>query len=116
MINKEEISKVGFALVAYAGDAKADLFDALKQARQGNFKKARELVEDANENINEAHNQQTSLLTQEAGGAELDVTFIMVHGQDTLMTTMMLKDEIDYIINQYERITALEKKVERGGL
>ncbi|MDN6160792.1 MAG: PTS lactose/cellobiose transporter subunit IIA [Tetragenococcus koreensis] len=116
MTSKETISNVGFALVAYAGDAKADLFDALKQARQGNFEQARELVAEANENINEAHNQQTSLLTQEAGGAELDVTFIMVHGQDTLMTTMMLKDEINYMIDQYERIVKLEEKVERGGL
>ncbi|GBD66244.1 hypothetical protein TEHN7128_0781 [Tetragenococcus halophilus subsp. halophilus] len=116
MISKEEISKVGFALVAYAGDAKADLFDALKQAREGNFEQARKLVDEANENINEAHNQQTSLLAQEAGGVELDVTFIMMHGQDTLMTTMMLKDEIGYMIDQYERISSLEKKVENGGM
>lgn len=116
MTSKEEISKVGFALVAYAGDAKSDLFAALKQAREGNFEKARELVAEANENIVEAHNQQTSLLTQEAGGNELDVTFIMVHGQDTLMTTIMLKDEIDYMIDQYERILKLEERVEKGGL
>lgn len=40
----------------------------------------------------------------------------MVHGQDTLMTTMMLKDEIVYMIDQYERILKLEERVEKGGL
>lgn len=116
MTSKETISNVGLALVAYAGDAKANLFDALKKARAGNFERANELVDEANENINEAHNQQTDLLAQEAGGAELDVTFIMVHGQDTLMTTMMLKDEITYMIDQYKRIQKLEERVEKGGL
>lgn len=41
----------------------------------------------------------------------MDVTFIMVHGQDTLMTTMMLKDEVQYFIDEYERLDAIEKKL-----
>ncbi len=41
---------------------------------------------------------------------DLDVTFIMVHGQDTLMTTMLLKDQMKTIINLYERVNKLEGK------
>lgn len=40
----------------------------------------------------------------------MDVTFIMVHGQDTLMTTMLLKDEVNFFIDEYERIAKVEKK------
>ena len=32
MVSKEEISMVGFTIVAYAGDAKTDLLNALKLA------------------------------------------------------------------------------------
>ena len=116
MATKNDISMVGFAIVAYAGDAKSDLIEALNQARDKNFDKARELVESANQNIVEAHNEQTSLLTQEAGGAEMDVTFIMVHGQDTLMTTMMLKDQVEYFINEYERLAKIEERLDKAGL
>lgn len=111
MATKEEISMTGFAIVAYAGDAKTALIKALNYARDGEFEKARQSVKDSEESINEAHNEQTHLLSQEAGGADLDVTFIMVHGQDTLMTTMMLKDEITYFIDEYERIARIEKKL-----
>lgn len=102
MTSKEDISMVGFTIVAYAGDAKTALLNALKEAKAGNFDKARELVEESNKSLVDAHNAQTKLMSQEADGEELDTTFIMSHGQDTLMTTMLLKDEISYFIDIYE--------------
>lgn len=111
MATKEEISMTGFAIVAYAGDAKADLMEALDSARTGDFDHARELVKSAEDSINAAHNEQTKLLSKEAGGETMDVTFIMVHGQDTLMTTMLMKDEVTFFIDEYERIHAVEKQL-----
>ncbi len=67
MATKEEISMVGFALVAYAGDARTAAVHALDAAEAGDFDKANELVEKAQQDINEAHNQQTQLLSEEAG-------------------------------------------------
>lgn len=111
MATKEEISMTGFAIVAYAGDAKTDLIEALNEARKGNFEHARSLVKEARQSIDDAHNEQTKLLSKEAGGENMDVTFIMVHGQDTLMTTMMLLDTISFTIDEYERLAAIEKQL-----
>lgn len=111
MSTKEEISMVGFAIVAYAGDAKTALIKALDAAKEGNFVKAEELVKEANGSITDAHNEQTQLLSKEAGGADMDVTFIMVHGQDTLMTTMMLMDQVRFFIDEYKRIRKVEEKL-----
>ena len=111
MATKEEISMTGFAIVAYAGDAKTALIKALDLARKGQFDEARKSVADSTDSINEAHNEQTKLLSKEAGGADLDVTFIMVHGQDTLMTTMMLRDEVTYFIDEYERLAKIDKQL-----
>ncbi|WDF82359.1 PTS lactose/cellobiose transporter subunit IIA [Lacticaseibacillus pabuli] len=111
MATKEEISMTGFAIVAYAGDAKTALLKGLDLARKGQFDEARKSVAASTDSINEAHNEQTKLLSKEAGGTDMDVTFIMVHGQDTLMTTMMLKDEVTYFIDEYERIDRIEKQL-----
>lgn len=110
MVSKEDISMTGFKIVAYAGDAKSALLKALDEARQGNFDKARELVDDARKSVNDAHQAQTEILSQEAGGQDMDVTFIMVHGQDTLMTTMMLLDQAKFFIDSYERLHKLEEQ------
>ena len=110
MATREEISMVGFALVAYAGDARTAALSALNAAEAGDFEGAEAKLDEAQKDINEAHNQQTQLLSQEAGGAEMDVTFIMVHGQDTLMTTMLLIDQSRYMIRMLKRIKQLEDK------
>lgn len=111
-VTKEEISMTGFAIVAYAGDAKTALIKALDNAREGKIEEAKKLVEEANQSIVDAHNEQTKLLANEAGGMDMDVTFIMVHGQDTLMTTMMLMDQCRFFIDEYERINKIEKKLD----
>ncbi len=83
---------------------------ALDAAESGDFATAADKVKEARSDINDAHNQQTKILSEEAGGANMDVTFIMVHGQDTLMTTMLLIDETEYLIRMLKRIKALEDK------
>jgi len=112
MATKEEISMTGFSIVAYAGDAKTSLIEALQHARKGEFDEAHKCVDEANQSIVDAHNEQTKLLSKEAGGEDMDVTFIMVHGQDTLMTTMMLMDQIKFFIDEYERIDKIETRLD----
>ena len=98
MATKEEISMVGFEIVAYAGDAQTDLLAALDAAREGDFEKAEQLHKDASDALIGAHDTQTKLLSQEAGGGEMEMTFIMAHAQDTLMTTMILEKQTRFTI------------------
>ncbi|MFR3877442.1 MAG: PTS lactose/cellobiose transporter subunit IIA [Collinsella sp.] len=110
MATKEEISMVGFEIVAYAGDAQTDLLAALDAAREGDFEKAEQLHKDASD-AHRAHDTQTKLLSQEAGGGEMEMTFIMAHAQDTLMTTMILEKQARFTIDAYKRIAELEAKL-----
>lgn len=108
---REEISMVGFEIVAYAGDAQTDLLAALDAAREGDFEKAEQLHKDASDALIGAHDTQTKLLSQEAGGGEMEMTFIMAHAQDTLMTTMILEKQTRFTIDAYKRIAELEAKL-----
>ena len=94
MATKEEISMVGFEIVAYAGDAQTE-----------------QLHKDASDALIGAHDTQTKLLSQEAGGGEMEMTFIMAHAQDTLMTTMILEKQTRFTIDAYKRIAELEAKL-----
>lgn len=100
-MNREEITLLGFEIVSYAGEARSKLLDALKAAQVGEFDKAEELVESANASIVEAHHAQTSLLQKEAAGEDLAFSVTLMHGQDHLMTTVLLKDLIQHLINIY---------------
>lgn len=102
-MNREEVTLLGFEIVAYAGDARSKLLEALNSAQAGEFEKAETLVEEANSCIVEAHHAQTSLLQKEAAGEDLAYSVTMMHGQDHLMTTLVLKDLMKHLIELYKR-------------
>ncbi len=102
-MTKEDVTMVGFEIVAYAGDARSKLLDALNKAQNGKFDEAEKLVEEAEECLIGAHNSQTEILAKEAGGDDLEMSFIMVHGQDHLMTTILLKELMKHLIELYKR-------------
>lgn len=102
-MNREEVTLLGFEIVAYAGDARSKLLEALDAAQYGEFEKAESLVEAANSCIVEAHHAQTGLLQKEASGEDLAYSVTMMHGQDHLMTTLVLKDLMKHLIELYKR-------------
>jgi PTS system lactose-specific IIA component len=102
-MNREEATLLGFEIVAYAGEARSYLLDALKAAGKGDYDKAEALCEEANTSIIEAHKAQTSLLTMEASGDDIAYSVTMMHGQDHLMTTLLLRDLMKHMIELYKR-------------
>ena len=101
-MTKDELSMVGFEIVAYSGDARSTLLSLLKEMRAGNFEHVEEKLKEADENINLAHQSQTKILQQEARGEDMEMGFIFIHGQDPLMTTIVLRDIVDDFSNLYE--------------
>ena len=70
--------------------------------RAGNFENVEEKLKEADENINLAHQSQTKILQQEASGEDMEMGFIFIHGQDHLMTTILLRDIVDDFISLYQ--------------
>lgn len=102
-MTKEEATMIAFEIVAYSGDARSKLLMAVEKAKAGDLAVADKLVAEAEECLVDAHKAQTNLLQQEARGEQVDIGFIMVHGQDHLMTTILLKDIIQTLMDVYKK-------------
>ncbi|MGZ9869043.1 PTS lactose/cellobiose transporter subunit IIA [Priestia endophytica] len=102
-MTKEDLQMVGFEIVAYAGDARSSLLTLLREVRAGNFENVEAGLTSADENLKLAHNAQTKILAEEAKGEDLDVGFIFIHGQDHLMTTLLLRELIQDFIELYRK-------------
>lgn len=102
-MTKDELTMTGFEIVAYSGDARSTLLQLLKEVRSGNFDNVERLIADADSNINLAHQSQTQILAAEAGGENMEMGFIFIHGQDHLMTTILLRDLITDMVELYKR-------------
>lgn len=87
-----------FKIISASGDSRGAAFDALRYARKGEFDKAGERLKEAKEKSIEAHDVQTSLITQEINGEPTEVNLLMVHAQDHLMTSLLARDLIEEMI------------------
>ncbi len=101
MISNEALELAMIEIVALSGDARTKLLGAVREAKAGSLDRARGLVSEAQDLLNDAHNAQTDLLTAEARGDLTQPTVLLVHAQDHLMCTMLLRDVIDALIDIY---------------
>ncbi|MBX4132468.1 PTS cellobiose transporter subunit IIA [Frischella sp. Ac48] len=102
-MTSEDIQLVAFTIILHSGNAKMKIHSAFEAMRKADFIAANQLLEEANEEILQAHKSQTELLQNYANGTKIDMEIIMVHAQDHLMTTMTLREmaiEMSYLYEQ----------------
>lgn len=102
-VNQEQLESI-MGLIMNAGNAKSDAMEAIHAAKNGQIATAREKMEIAEKSLVKAHQSQTALLTKEASGESVEMSLLMVHGQDHLMTSIAFCDLAKEVIDIYERI------------
>lgn len=107
----EELESVIFGIISYSGNAKGLCYEALAASEEGDFETSEKLMNEAENDIREAHKIQTSIIHKEAAGEKIDVGVIFVHSQDHLMTTLSEKALIERMIKQNKRIYDIEQKL-----
>ena len=95
-------------IILNAGDARSKCLLALKSAR-GEFEKAKEQLKQVSQSMILAHNVQTRLIQKEMTGEKHQVSLLMVHAQDHLMTAMAIRDMVEEMVAYAEE---LNKKME----
>lgn len=98
------IEEVAMTIVGNAGEARSLAFEALREAKEGNYKKAQEYLAQSKERGLAAHEMQTELICNEADGKGIEMNLLMVHAQDHLMTSILARELITEIIELYKKL------------
>lgn len=106
----DDYMEVVMGIIMSGGNAKGLAFQAIQQAKAGDFEGAEASLKSAGEELGLAHDTQTDLLTRLAQGEKIGWNLYMVHAQDHLMNAITFKDLAVEIIEQEKRIRALEGK------
>jgi PTS system cellobiose-specific IIA component len=104
------MEEIIFKIIVNGGDARSKAMLAIGEAKNGNVSRAKELIEEANEFLNNAHHIQTELIQNEATGNKVEVSLLMVHAQDHLMNASLLRDIATEFINMYLELLVLKNK------
>lgn len=91
-------------LVVNSGEARSLAMEAIQLAQEGKFEEAAGKIADARSTINAAHNFQTELVQKEINNDPVPMSLLMCHGQDHLMTAMVVIDLAEKFIDVYKKI------------
>lgn len=98
---EEELLSTIMTIIMKSGQAKDACYRALQAAKKG--EETETLLQEATDFMNEAHQAQTTLMSQEASGVEFKLSLLVVHAQDHLMTTLTYMDLVKELIALYEQ-------------
>ncbi|WP_145475683.1 PTS N,N'-diacetylchitobiose transporter subunit IIA [Yersinia similis] len=98
------LEDVVMGLIINAGQARSLAYNALKQAKAGDFAQADELMAQSRKALNEAHLVQTQLIEADQGEGKTKVTLVLVHAQDHLMNAMLARELITELIELHQKI------------
>lgn len=102
-----EIEQTIFTIITYSGDAKNLFMKAIKLARANDFELAQSCLEQAEAKLDQAHQRQAQLIQLESAGQQIEPTVLLVHGQDHLMTAMLMKDMAEEFIKLYAHLNSV---------
>ena len=88
----EIISSVGMARSLYI------------EAKAGNFEQAQELIKQGDESFTEGHHSHAKLIQQEAGGEATQMTLLLTHAEDQLMSAEAFKILSQEFMDLYKEI------------
>lgn len=107
----EGIEKKCLDIIGAVSESRNTYIKAIHKARDYEFDTARSLVEEGNKAFLEGHTAHKELITREAKGDLGNVTMLLLHAEDQLMSAESFKIIAEEMISAYEKIQKLEMKV-----
>lgn len=94
----ERMQEVAFQMIAAVGEAKSLYVEAMYLSREGKFEKAKQKIVDGDAVYQTAHHLHFEVVQKEAEGVELPFSLLLMHAEDQLLTTEVVKLMAEEII------------------
>lgn len=96
----QQLETVCMEMISTTGEGRGRVFDAIEAYASGNICDAKEIIEDAEKILIEAHQIQfLKLMQPQAEGEQIPFNLILLHAMDLLMITTSEKDMVSKLIN-----------------
>ena len=105
-----EMTGVAMQMILHAGDARLHISEALKNVKQFDFEAAAEKMKQAEKELQQAHQFQTNVIQEEAGGVKHELHILFIHAQDTLM---MIKSEYELARQLIDIAQAFDQRLKK---
>lgn len=98
----QSIEVTAMQMILHSGNARSNLITALRECKENNYEKSKELLTEAEEMLSEAHKTHFHLIQKEASDESTDFSLLLMHAEDHLMSTTTMKEMIKELIQIFE--------------
>lgn len=106
-----EIEEISFRMIASVGSANALYMEAVSEAKLGKLKEARALLAEGEACFRDSHKAHAGLIMDMAGGKEIPFNMILMHAEDQLMNSEVIKLMAEQIIDLCSTVKGLEERI-----
>ena len=110
-MKKDPLEEYIFNIIGFSGMAKYYASEAIKSAREGNFKESEELFKKSDEEFSKAQDAEGALAKNRNEVSKECDELILIHSQDHFMGTMTYRELAKEMIEMSKKINELEKSL-----
>lgn len=103
---------VAFNIISTVGTAKSKLMESMSCSRNAQFMEAEKLISEANEALQAGEKEHFTVITKEAKEQTSELTLLFVHAEDQLMTTVVLRDVANELLEMNRHFFELKHRLE----
>lgn len=98
----EGLELLCFEIISSVGTARSCFIEAIQAAKTGDFNKVEELMQEGKKMLREGHGKHATLIQNEAAGEKTEMSLILVHSEDQMMSAEVLEIMAREIIELYK--------------
>lgn len=99
----EELALMCVELITHVGTARSCYIEAIQEAKKGDFDQAQILMEQGSKEFVEGHRAHAGLISKEAAGESTEISLLLIHAEDQLMSAEGFKMIAEEFIELYQR-------------
>ena len=101
----EKTVEQSMQLILHAGNGRSMVIEAVRDLlRTGDVSGARVKIKEAGQEIGEAHDIQTAMISAECDGQPVEKSILLIHAQDHFMTALAVRDMAQLMVDMYENL------------
>ncbi len=105
MTELEQMQTVAFQIIAEVGTAKSMYMEAIRIAKEDkDFEAAKQMIVEGQELATSAHSHHFEIVQKEAAGEALPFSIMLMHAEDQLLTTEVVKVLAEEVICLHEEL------------
>lgn len=102
-------------IITDVGNARSKYIEAIQEAKSGNYESCNELLKQGNESYARGYRTHANLVGKEVSGERTDLSLLLVHAEDQLMSAESFKILCNEFLDVYRKFDELREQLGQIG-